>query len=201
MNIDEAAVAALKVPEHYWGAQTELVNEGWGGITGIHRDSDLLDESNYETILKILDEKYEKYEDWRVESASHWAVGWMDTLMVRVVKCECTEENEDSMPYIVRDMGDRWRCDTCGTTAQYTDIFKECLELQAALENYPVLDEEDYSRREYEDTMEYLTNEVGEEHADKLFSYLFNTYSVSRSDDIHGEWIEEWKEQNLDEDV
>jgi hypothetical protein len=196
MDLFKAAVEVLKVPKDYWGAQTELVNEGWGGTFGIHRDSDLLAQSNYETVLKILDEKYEKYEDWRVESASHWAVGWMDTLMVRVVRCECDEET--SIPYI-RRQHDAWWCHTCESTPKYTDIFVECLEFQAKLENYPVLDEEDYSRREYEDTMEYLTNEVGEEHADKLFDYLFKTYSVSRSDDIHGEWIEEWKEQNIDD--
>jgi hypothetical protein len=197
MDIDEAAIRALKVPEYYWGAQTELVREGWGTVFEIHRDSDLLAQSNYETIRQLLNEKYEEYEDWQVEGATHWLVGWMDTLMVRVLKCKCTEENEDSMPEI-RRQGNKWWCHTCDTTAQYTDIFKECLELKARLEDYPVLDEEDYSRREWEETIEYLASEVGEEYAEKLYNYLFDKYSVSRSDDIEYKWIEEWKKGNID---
>jgi len=199
MDLYEAAIEVLKVPEYYFGAQTQLVSEGWGGTFGIHRDSDLLTLSNFETIRQLLNEKYEEYEDWRIEGASHWAVGWMDTLMVRVLRCQCTEENEDSIPEIYRVSDNKtWWCHTCGRPAQYTDIFKEVLELKARLEDYPVLDEDDYSRREYEDTFEYLSNEVGSDNAVKLFEYLFKTYSVSRSDDIRGEWIEEWKEENID---
>jgi hypothetical protein len=197
MDIDEAAIEILTVPEYYFGAQTQLVSEGWGGTFGIHRDSDVLAQSNYETVLEIFKEKFEQNEDWRIESASHWAVGWMDTLMVRVLRCQCTEENEDSIPEI-RRQGNKWWCHTCDTTAQYTDIFKECLELKARLEDYPVLDEDDLSQREHDDVIEYLTNEVGEERANKLFSYLFDKYSVSRSDEIRGEWIEEWKKENID---
>lgn len=203
MDIDRAAIEVLKVPDHYWGAQTELVEQGWGGTFGIHRDSDLLAKSNYETILKLFNEKYEQNEDWRIESASHFLVGWMDTLMVRVLKCKCTEEDEDTMPSIYRhpdweSKGNMtWSCGTCDSPAFYTDIFMEALEIQNKLEEYPVLDEDDWSRREHEEMMEYLEQEVGDEYAPALFTYLFDTYSVSNSDDVRYEWIEEWKELNI----
>jgi hypothetical protein len=203
MDIDRAAIEVLKAPDHYWGAQTELVEQGWGGTFGIHRDSDLLEKSNYETILKLFNEKYEQNEDWRIESASHFLVGWMDTLMVRVLKCKCEELGDSTMPLILRhpdweSKGNKtWLCHTCNSPAFYTDIFVESLEILSKLEEYPVLDEEDYARREHEDMMEYLEQEVGEEHAPALFTYLFDTYSVSNSDDVRYEWIEEWKELNI----
>jgi hypothetical protein len=200
--LDKAAIEALTPPSDYFGAITDLVREGWGQTFGVHRDSDMIDESNWDAIIAILDEKYEKHEDWRIEGSTHWAVGWYDTLMVRVLRCMCTEEDDDSMPDIIRDADDdTWYCQTCGNDTHYTPIFKECLEIRARLEEYPLLDEEDLSRREWEDLSEYVESEVNSiwsrHHDDDIPEHLVDSVlqSISstccRSDDVHYEVLEQ----------
>ena len=213
LDVFEAVNETMEHPENYFGAITDYQDNGWGCTFGRHRDSDNLDISNFETILKQFDEKYEKNEDFRVEGSSHWAVGWTDQLMVRVLQCDCEDwENADIRihPDSERKGLKLWRCHTCGLDfgiERVRQIFYDCLEIKNRLDDYPLLDEEDYSRREYEDLMEYLEREVPW-HCNHLQNdgriqdgfdcpvedvarYLFDVHSVNNVEDLSGEWIED----------
>lgn len=80
-----------------------------------NRDSQILDESNFETFKKILDDKKIEYETHRF---GHWANGWFEIILVDPAGIQELEEIEDR------------------------------------LEDYPILDEMDYSEREYNDAVE-----------------------------------------------
>lgn len=57
--------------------------EGWGiGAVGHHRDSDTLDNSNWDVVLTILNRDVGAADDetWNVLSFGHWAVGWIEEL-------------------------------------------------------------------------------------------------------------------------
>lgn len=88
-----------------------------------HRDSELLDQSNANSIRQAL----EPFEDEvRLETFSHWAVGWIDAVAVRV-----------------------------GTRA-----YRTLCEIIDRLSEYPILDEMDYSNREYEATLKNIGNSL-----------------------------------------
>jgi len=205
ISVDEALKEALTPPEHYYGAITDLVRQGWAQVAGRHRDSDTLGISNWETMLTFYNEKYEVNEDFRVEGSSHWLVGWSDQLLVRALQCECEDWEEADFTFgtVALDnetTAQRWYCRECGEEATVRDVFNDALEFQERLDSYPVLDEEDYSNREYEDMIKWLEQEVGDEHAGDLYSHLYDTYSAYRPDDVRYEWIEEWKEENVKTD-
>lgn len=88
----------------------------WGfAPIGVHRDSDLMTQSNFAYALKEL--RKVSYKSVEVMHTSHCLVGWYDHLMVRV-------------------------------TAKKT--MERLMEIVERLEDYPVLDEDDLSNREYE---------------------------------------------------
>jgi hypothetical protein len=98
-----------------------------------HRDAGLLAQSN-ETAINERLKPFSEGDDPDVvfESHSHWAVGHVDGFSIRVFRND-------------------------GTIA---DAFREFCEIKEALENYPVLDEADYSNREYEATLENYRGEM-----------------------------------------
>jgi len=100
--------------------------ENWAIIYTSNRDSGLLDQSNAAVIDKEMSQFPE--DQARSESHGHWAVGHVDGWAVRVYFPDGT----------------------------ITPAFKAMFEMQAALADYPVLDSEDYSRREYEATLENI---------------------------------------------
>src|SRR6266545_4224594 len=55
--------------------------EGWLIGLSQHRDSDAIDRSNWRTIVPPILEAYP--DDAAVESMTHWAVGWVEYLLVR----------------------------------------------------------------------------------------------------------------------
>src|SRR5579859_3077134 len=61
-------------PNAYWGER-----ENWYCVLGRTRDSDLVCESNFHVALKRLGGEGEHV---AVERASHWACGWVETLLV-----------------------------------------------------------------------------------------------------------------------
>ena len=63
-----------RVPSDYMGATYPDTFE----VYGIHRDSDALDRSN----MLVLEERYGSEPGVFITRASHWAVGWVDTLRV-----------------------------------------------------------------------------------------------------------------------
>lgn len=134
MNLEDAARDAAgnwqKFEPFCWFRKSEIDDpENWAIFYTHHRDSGLLDQSNAAVIEKAL-EPFTEGDDPDVvfESHSHWAVGHIDGLSVRVFR--------DGL---------------------VTDAFRGYHELRERLDDYPILDEEDYSRREFEATFENLT--------------------------------------------
>jgi len=93
-----------------------------------HRDSGLLDQSNAEQIREALAPFTEGDDpDIVKESHSHWAVGHIDGFSMRVFK-----------------------------NGEITEAFRALHGLMESLAAYPILDEEDFSTREYEATVENI---------------------------------------------
>ena len=104
-----------------------------------HRDSGLLAQSNERAINEMLDTYTEGDDpDLVYESHSHWAVGHIDGVSVRVFKAD----------------------------GSITHAFKELCKLRERLDDYPVLNEEDYSERELEATLENYRSEIGHYRSD-----------------------------------
>lgn len=90
----------------------------WLIVMSRSRDSDILEESNFDSALARLGGEGDAV---AVERSSHWAVGWVEYLIIDPM-------NEKNVALAE--------------------------EMHAALESYPVLDDEDYSRREHEAYLE-----------------------------------------------
>jgi hypothetical protein len=113
----------------------------WGMIPIAQtRDSDALEESNYQRILEDMrtahpdeDMGYHLLE-WVADfRSSHWAVGWMEQILVRVLY----DPDEDITP------------------PNITSAFREVMGIADWLSTeYPIYDESDYSEREHEETTE-----------------------------------------------
>mgnify|MGYP001572232116 CR=1 FL=1 len=99
----------------YWGERPD-----WIIAAEINRDSRTLDRSNFRSMERLLEavDARERGEDDEpavaIERSSHWAVGWIDRLVVRPGSAAATE----------------------------------AMRLHAKLDDYPVLDEEDWSELE-----------------------------------------------------
>lgn len=104
--------------------------DNWAIIYTHHRDSGLLDQSNAQVIAETM-EPFTDGDDPDVvmESHNHWAVAHIDGFSIRVFK-----------------------------DGEITPAFRKYHELAEAMDCYPILDEEDYSRREYEATIENLAD-------------------------------------------
>jgi len=99
--------------------------DNWAIIYSHNRDSGLLELSNAGVIATALDPFTDGDEfDLVFESHNHWAVGHVDGFSVRVFR-----------------------------DGKITDAFRKYHELAESMANYPILDESDYSNREYEATV------------------------------------------------
>ena len=101
--------------------------EKWAIVYTHHRDGGLLDQSNAAAIEEALT-PFTKNGDVVFESHWHWAVGHVDGMSIRVYR-----------------------------RGRITKAFKAYHELAQRMADYPVLDEEDYSSREYEATLANLS--------------------------------------------
>jgi hypothetical protein len=135
LDLEDAAKEAAGNWQNFhcfvWFRDNDLVDaDTWAVIYTHNRDSGLLDQSNAEAIRKAM-EPFTNTEDPDVvfESHSHWAVGHVDGFSVRVFR-----------------------------NGQITEAFKAYHELAARMADYPILDEADYSNREYEATLENLVD-------------------------------------------
>ncbi len=133
LKIEDAAQTAAGNWQHFdcfsWHRAGELNDaENWAIIYTHHRDSGLIDLSNERAIAGALEPFIEKG-DVVAEHHNHWAVGWVDGYSIRVYR-----------------------------RGHITRAFRKYHELAQRLVNYPILDEEDYSNREYEATIENLAD-------------------------------------------
>jgi len=112
-----------------WSRAVELEDpEDWTIVYTHHRDSRLLGQSNAAAIEDALRPFLEEDDpDIIEEHHGHWACGWIDGFAIRVFR-----------------------------DGDITRAFQTYLEIVDRLDDYPVLDEEDYCRREYEATLENL---------------------------------------------
>lgn len=131
LDIEEAAKKAAGNWQHFdsfiWFRDRELEDaDKWAIIYTHHRDSGLLDQSNAAVIEKAMEPFTEgDNPDVVMENHSHWAVGHVDGFSVRVF-------------------------DQHG---EITLAFQTYLELAEQMADYPLLDESDYSQREYDATL------------------------------------------------
>jgi hypothetical protein len=144
--------------------------DNWALVYTSNRDSGLLAQSNE----RAINERLEKYADGDdadlvFESHSHWACGHIDGFSVRVY----------------------------GADGSITEAFKEVCRIQEGLEDYPLLDESDYSERELEATLENYRSEIGHYRSDlpdgwesEVYSHFSDTnqYRYIENRDDQGGW-------------
>lgn len=114
-----------------WWRKDELDREeDWMIHYSHHRDSGLLDQSNAEQIRQAL-ASFTEGDDPDVveESHSHFLVGHIDGFSMRVFR-----------------------------DGEITEAFRTFHKLMESLAAYPILDEEDFSNREYEATVENIVD-------------------------------------------
>lgn len=116
----------------YYG---DLEFEGWASCFGQHRDSGSLERSNFQTIAEDLERRFPN--DVRRESYNHWAVGWVETLRVRVYQ---DSPNLFGVPI-------------------YSMAIHAAFDWFTKLENYPVADEEHLSELEMEESLAFIESE------------------------------------------
>ena len=106
-----------------WWEKPAQDPERWAVLYTRNRDSTLIDVSNHQAIAKALD-RFDEGENPTVfwQDHSHWACGWVTAAVIRVYH----------------------------PNGRITKAFKTWCDLQARLEDYPILDETDYSEREYD---------------------------------------------------
>lgn len=108
----------------YWGECSD-----WLVVATTHRDADCLTRSNYRCLIQLMGGKGTEgakgsqsiNDNVRIEEASHWAVGWVQYLII----------NPEAKELVA--------------------LAEQALE---RLEDYPVLDEEDFSELEREEADE-----------------------------------------------
>lgn len=115
-----------------------------------NRDSDVLERSNAESLEGLFNCAEDKGvilpEDWCFERHNHWAVGWVDALVIRV-------------------FGDTYTENPSTKTVFVTSAFELLFATMKRLEDYPVLNEDRYYELEHEEFRDTLVNCFGvEEH-------------------------------------
>ena len=111
-----------------WGRGVDDI-DNWCIYYTYHRDSGFVDQSNAKAIKKILQPYLEEGEDIYEEHHTHWAVGWIDGYSIRVYE-----------------------------NGNITEVFTRFYEILKNLDNYPILDEEDYFNSEYEATLDNIVD-------------------------------------------
>jgi len=135
MNIEEFAKEAAGNWQEFgsfsWHTRYDLEDpENFCIVYTSNRDSRLMDQSNEAAIEKEMAE-FIGDDCWQ-ERHSHWAVGYVDGYVIRVYDKD----------------------------GNITPAFKKWCEIVEALEDYPVLDDDDYSSRELEATLENISSEL-----------------------------------------
>lgn len=108
----------------------------WAIFYTVNRDSGLADQSNACAIEKEMARhlNVDGSPDVRAERHGHWACGWVDGWAIRVF----------------------------GPDGSVTDAFRSYCAIRIQLEQYPILDETDYSNREYDAAPEDWARQVFE---------------------------------------
>lgn len=128
LTVEEAAAAAVDNWQSWecfiWHPDDLQNTDGWFLAELKGRDSGLITQSNSDQIEEAL-AQFEECGDVRYEHHSHPLHGWLEGVAIRVYR-----------------------------DGQVTEAFQTFHELLCRLAEYPLLDEADLSRREYEATLE-----------------------------------------------
>lgn len=134
LTLEDAAEKAAgnwqRFDSFVWFRDRDLEDaDQWAIIYTHNRDSGLLDQSNAKVIAKAM-APFTDGDDPLVvmESHHHWAVGHVDGFSLRVFD----------------------------GNGEITEAFRKYHELAEAMDDYPILDESDYSERELEATLENI---------------------------------------------
>ena len=135
LNLEDAAALTAGNWKRFecfcWDRERDVPDsDNWAIFYTHNRDSGLLDQSNADQIAKAM-EPFTHGDDPDVvmESHSHWAVGHVDGFSIRVYR-----------------------------DPQITDAFRKYHDLMEQMDGYPILNEEDYSNKEYEATLENISD-------------------------------------------
>jgi len=106
-----------------WSRSENYIGESYNDyyvLLSHHRDSGLVEESNFQSALKMLNGESDTV---KVIRSSHWLCGWIEMILIH-------ESDVKSV-----DKGN---------------------EIEKALDNYPILDDDDFYERESEKRDEYI---------------------------------------------
>lgn len=106
------------------------VKDTWLVFLSKTRDADLIEESNFEVALKVLGEIGGEGKDYAIFRQSHWACGWLETIIIN---------------------------------PKSETLVEKAVEMENDLEEYALLDDGDYSEREYNAYCEARDSEVDDE--------------------------------------
>jgi hypothetical protein len=142
-----------KFSDFGWHRRHDLEDpDNWMIFYTHNRESGLMEESNHHIISQALNRK-DFADDVMEENHSHWACGWVAGFAIR-----CLDKEGHATP-----------------------AFREVVKLSTAIADYPLLDDSDYSQREYDAALESIEQEGGrlvkegapEDWAKQVFSYLW----------------------------
>lgn len=138
-SIEVQAKASIERPDSYFTSRFEDEHPEFGrsGFS-THRDADVTNRSNWKAIQEIIKEKYPDT-DWKIIGSNHWAVGWCEELLVRVLINPDLEYDE------------------LFDEDNITPIFKELMDIMHELTcQYPILNESIYYEMEYQEILENI---------------------------------------------
>lgn len=172
-------LAKTRPSDFGYSGNLDLFNTWTLGQVLEHRDSGLLDQSNSAMIQAELEKHPEFNGQWEITHCGHWAVGWCDHLSYKVI------ESKHNVLHT--------------TVYRITPVAQFIAELYRQLDNYPILNEEDYSEREYNATLENIESaaswfackndvELPDNYANILFDHFWDNdqSAVENSDDQGG---------------
>lgn len=168
---------------------SSLDPDGWGsfvyygdrplgktwGIVGPHqtRDSEVLEKSNYECIIRDLEKEFpDDDEKWEVLGSSHWAVGWVDSVMCQLFTDHFIENYMEEDGYF-----DRMALNEDDLHPVFVWLYDIGVSLR---DDDPVYDEMHFSEKEYEDQLDSLKwitpswADNCDENVHAVFSWLYD---------------------------
>ncbi|AFO10940.1 hypothetical protein ELB20_74 [Streptomyces phage phiELB20] len=184
-TLDEIATNCLTRPSDAMFWDDRLFETHGALFSWAELGDDILEESNYKSALSLIQGAAGDDADEHVidGTARHWACGSLRTIYVQVYEsyedyeCECepTWEHEDEC---AQDEDDfycqlycRIECDgeKCLPEQEFTAAFIEAAELLVGLQDYPIIDESDFSEREwkaFEDNCTEALDQAKREYSD-----------------------------------
>jgi hypothetical protein len=153
---------ALEMPSDFGYSGDLPIGETWAiGPVIRSRDSNIREQSNADVLERELKRIREFDDEWQIVSANHWAVGWVDHLAFHAV-------DDEGNP---------------------TRIFQWLTHWFGALEDYPIADDDDFSRREYEEKLSQIKDEAfriedGEPIGPHGFEHLVYSWLENNRDEI-----------------